>query len=233
VEAGDLSALMDRGIDCVLSMVAGECGPMLHRGYPDSFETLAIDALDMGGYDIFKKDVPEALEFLEWCSSRGRRVLVHCYAGMNRSATVCAAWKLRSQGYPLDSAVRHMAMQRGFILGNPTFVCGLVDMARALDVPLSNCSGYRRQRKKERQIVDVEEKLSSKNELAERDKAQTKHAKTLRALEKQLVELEAAQGDKDWDEMTNEDEIRLGRLADLRGKISKMQDEARLWNRAG
>eukprot|EP00746_Dinoflagellata_sp_MGD_P056123 gnl/MRDRNA2_/MRDRNA2_24357_c0_seq1.p1 gnl/MRDRNA2_/MRDRNA2_24357_c0~~gnl/MRDRNA2_/MRDRNA2_24357_c0_seq1.p1 ORF type:complete len:256 (-),score=48.35 gnl/MRDRNA2_/MRDRNA2_24357_c0_seq1:200-943(-) len=129
-EAEAQSALMALNIDCILNMASCFCGPSSRRGYPKHFETLDIDAQDAEDYDIFSYDVPRALEFLQRCLGDGRRVLVHCYAGMNRSATVCAVWLLQQQRWPLGDIVRHLACKRGLVLQNITFLKGLVLMAR-------------------------------------------------------------------------------------------------------
>ena len=73
---------------------------------PD-FDALDIDAEDSEDYDLFMEDVPRALAFLDKHLEDGRHVLVHCYAGMNRSAAVCAALLLLRDRRPLAEAVRH------------------------------------------------------------------------------------------------------------------------------
>merc|ERR1712070_1313009 len=92
IEAENHTALTELGIDRVVNMApeAAGCGPSTRRHYPEHFETLDLDAKDADEYDIFECDVPQALKFIERCHADGRKVLVHCYAGMNRSATVCA-----------------------------------------------------------------------------------------------------------------------------------------------
>eukprot|EP00929_Paragymnodinium_shiwhaense_P115161 TRINITY_DN83854_c0_g1_i1.p1 TRINITY_DN83854_c0_g1~~TRINITY_DN83854_c0_g1_i1.p1 ORF type:complete len:102 (+),score=9.81 TRINITY_DN83854_c0_g1_i1:32-307(+) len=84
----------------------------------------------MAEYDIFSEDLPTALEFLAKARAEDRKVLVHCFAGMNRSATVCAAWMLQESTRPLREIVKQLASRRGVVLQNPTFVSGLVSMAR-------------------------------------------------------------------------------------------------------
>lgn len=129
-EAKDLSTLEALGVSCILNMAPCYCGPSSIRAFPEHFEVLDIDAEDADDYDIFSADVPTALAFLERCLNDGRRVLVHCFAGMNRSATVCAAWLLRQQKGSLSDIVMHLACTRGLVLQNTNFLEGLVSMAR-------------------------------------------------------------------------------------------------------
>lgn len=49
----------------------------------------------------------------------GNRVLVHCSAGVNRSATIVAAWLMETQQWPAWKALRHIQRRRPFI--NPVY----------------------------------------------------------------------------------------------------------------
>merc|ERR1712183_877928 len=99
------------------------CGTI---NYPAGIETLDIDAEDAEEYDIFAADVPCAMEFLDArLKGRGQKVLVHCFAGMNRSVTVCAAWILKEQQMSLVDTVTHLAHRRGLVLQNLGFLGGL------------------------------------------------------------------------------------------------------------
>eukprot|EP00929_Paragymnodinium_shiwhaense_P118352 TRINITY_DN90283_c0_g1_i1.p1 TRINITY_DN90283_c0_g1~~TRINITY_DN90283_c0_g1_i1.p1 ORF type:complete len:190 (-),score=37.04 TRINITY_DN90283_c0_g1_i1:521-1090(-) len=129
-EALNDEVLSERGISGILNMAPSMCGPSSSRGFPDAYRTLDIDAEDSDGYDLFSEDVPEALNFIDEALAENRKVFVHCFAGMNRSATICAAWMMRTEKRPLLEVVRHLARQRGLVLQNMTFVNGLAEMAR-------------------------------------------------------------------------------------------------------
>jgi len=133
-EAKDVESLRERGIDCILNLAPRECGASSCRGYPQDWTTLDLDAKDALDHNIFEDVVPRAMEFIEQCLMERRCVFVHCFAGMNRSATVCAAWMLRllkTQGGSVSEVVWHLATHRGLVLQNLTFNEGLVTMARA------------------------------------------------------------------------------------------------------
>merc|ERR1711988_237883 len=108
----------------------GMCGESIERGYPKSFLVLDIDAEDTADYDLFRNDMPQALGFVRRCLGEGRRILVHCFKGMNRSPAVCVAWLLEGQHVPLGEAVRRVASSRGVVLQNEAFLQGLAAMAR-------------------------------------------------------------------------------------------------------
>lgn len=129
-EATDTSRLALLGINCVLNMAPSMCGPSAMRSYPREFSTLDIDADDADEYDLFSEDVPTALAFLDRCRASGRRVLVHCFAGMNRSASVCAAWMISRCRMPLRRTVLQLSWNRGTVLQNLGFVLSLVDFGR-------------------------------------------------------------------------------------------------------
>eukprot|EP00930_Biecheleria_cincta_P058664 TRINITY_DN4446_c0_g1_i1.p1 TRINITY_DN4446_c0_g1~~TRINITY_DN4446_c0_g1_i1.p1 ORF type:complete len:188 (+),score=31.97 TRINITY_DN4446_c0_g1_i1:43-606(+) len=129
-EAEDVATLERVGINTVLNMAPNMCGQSRTRSFPPSFQTLDINADDDEEYDIFAEDVPRALDFIESGLAKGASILVHCFAGMNRSATVCAAWRLRAEKQGLSGVVRHLASRRGIVLQNSTFMMGLVRIAR-------------------------------------------------------------------------------------------------------
>lgn len=133
-EARDVAMLQALGIDRIVNMASGDCGLSVVRNYPGEFETLDINAKDGGSYDIFSFDVPRALAFIEKARVDDRNVLVHCYAGMNRSATVCAVWMLRQRYGTICDIVRHLVRSRGIVLQNSSFLKGLVDLSRDYDL---------------------------------------------------------------------------------------------------
>lgn len=134
IQEASREVLEVRGVDCVLCLAPGGCGPSSGRGYPQSWETCDIDAEDAIDYDLFAQDMPRAIDFIDRCMLQGRRVLVHCHMGMNRSAAVCAVWMLRRQHRPLGDIVRHLATMRGLVFTNTQFLVGAVRVARELGI---------------------------------------------------------------------------------------------------
>jgi hypothetical protein len=86
---------------------------------------LGIAANDEAGYAMDDHFV-ETMEFLEKCRGEGRRVLVHCVMGINRSSTALIAFLCASLQMPLEDAVELTSRRRGYILSNSSFLEQLV-----------------------------------------------------------------------------------------------------------
>jgi protein-tyrosine phosphatase len=63
-----------------------------------------------------------AVKFIEDCREDGGIVLVHCAAGVSRSATVVAAWLMVSKKMSHKEALSFLAARRKVICPNPGFV---------------------------------------------------------------------------------------------------------------
>eukprot|EP00913_Durusdinium_trenchii_P010634 g9978.t1 len=59
--------------------------------------------------------LPEVADFSK-CKAQGKRVLVNCKAGHNRSACMCVSWLVACEGYGLLEAVDMVQTKRGTIL---------------------------------------------------------------------------------------------------------------------
>jgi len=68
----------------------------------------------------------DAVEFLGSCREEGRRVLVHCIMGINRSSTALIAFLCQDLGMTLPDAVALCSKHRGYILSNHSFLDQLV-----------------------------------------------------------------------------------------------------------
>lgn len=78
-------------------------------------------AIADGGHDDSIVDVfEEAAVFVREVSGRGGRVFVHCYAGVNRSATVAMAVLMQLEGWSLQRAYDHIDEHRAIcpMVGN-------------------------------------------------------------------------------------------------------------------
>ncbi|CAJ1460686.1 unnamed protein product, partial [Effrenium voratum] len=70
---------------------------------------------------------PDAiLDFLSECRRHGRKVLVHCIMGVNRSAWATVAFLAGAMGMSLKEAVTLAAQKRGCVLSNPAFLDQLI-----------------------------------------------------------------------------------------------------------
>eukprot|EP00413_Alexandrium_margalefii_P015955 CAMPEP_0204524020 /NCGR_PEP_ID=MMETSP0661-20131031/7152_1 /ASSEMBLY_ACC=CAM_ASM_000606 /TAXON_ID=109239 /ORGANISM="Alexandrium margalefi, Strain AMGDE01CS-322" /LENGTH=216 /DNA_ID=CAMNT_0051529749 /DNA_START=36 /DNA_END=686 /DNA_ORIENTATION=- len=89
-----------------------------------------VDVEDMGGepIDLY---FPEATEFIHSWVSREQPVLVHCRAGVSRSASVVIAYLIAYQGYTLHDAFFLVRSHRSIITPNLGFMEKLGDFEEA------------------------------------------------------------------------------------------------------
>lgn len=97
------------------------------RGTVMGVAYMGFDASDVRDFSL-RPHLPPALAFVREQLQGGRKVLVHCLRGENRSAAVCAAILIK-QGSSAEDAVDLLREKRGdFALSNE----GFVDQLRAL-----------------------------------------------------------------------------------------------------
>lgn len=86
----------------------------------------AFNAVDEDGYRM-DEHFEEVVSFLEACREEGRRVLVHCIAGINRSAASLVAFLCSAEGMTLREAVDLVSRRRGGVLSNTSFLDQLIE----------------------------------------------------------------------------------------------------------
>lgn len=102
---GDLDAAMaipkleERGIKAVLNLCPERLGAEPYGDLPArlrqaGIEYLGIAARDACDFDMLESVVPASCEFIDACLQRGG-VLVNCWGGVNRSATVVVAFLVK------------------------------------------------------------------------------------------------------------------------------------------
>nr|CAD2159876.1 unnamed protein product [Meloidogyne enterolobii] len=75
---------------------------------------------------------PEAISFIEHARSQKAGILVHCWAGISRSVTVCLAYLMYSQRCTLEEAFDRLFKQNGTIAPNFHFMEALTCWEREL-----------------------------------------------------------------------------------------------------
>ncbi|XP_069869444.1 dual specificity protein phosphatase 2 [Dipodomys merriami] len=114
--SSDLQGLQARGITAVLN-VSASC--------PNHFEGLfrykSIPVEDNQMVEI-SAWFQEAIGFIDSVKNSGGRVLVHCQAGISRSATICLAYLIQSHRVRLDEAFDFVKQRRGVISPNFSFM---------------------------------------------------------------------------------------------------------------
>ncbi|KAI6661397.1 Dual specificity protein phosphatase 2 [Oopsacas minuta] len=80
--------------------------------------------------DVCEEDISvifeEAIEIIEKVRLDSGKILVHCNAGISRSATVCAAYLMKSQGISMDDALKIIKDKRRCIAPNFGFMLKLM-----------------------------------------------------------------------------------------------------------
>ncbi|CAB1413269.1 unnamed protein product [Pleuronectes platessa] len=76
-----------------------------------------------------------SVEFIEKAKASDARVLVHCLAGISRSATIAIAYIMKRMDMPLDEAYRFVKEKRSTISPNFNFLGQLLDFEKKIKSP--------------------------------------------------------------------------------------------------
>jgi len=114
-DAGDWKKLKAMGITHICTVALG-----VFPQACDEFEYLQIELLDWEEADI-RSHFAKGIEFIEKGREKGS-VLVHCGAGISRSATMCIAYVMYKNRIPYEEARRVVGKARPWIEPNEGFV---------------------------------------------------------------------------------------------------------------
>lgn len=117
------------GIQHVL--VCGASLPLL-CGTNTSIVYHRIPLADSLDEDILRY-LPDAYRFISSCSANGKPVLVHCQAGVSRSASICIAYIMKSQQLPFPKAFEMVRKRRPCIDPNENFLDALEMWGESLE----------------------------------------------------------------------------------------------------
>lgn len=106
-------------------------GSNISNQYPEKFIYLSLDLRDLPDFPIFK-EFPNALDFIEKAISSGGCVLVHCNAGISRSATIVLAYLIKHNNMSLNDAFNFLRSKRPSSFPNPGFMIQLQTFAESL-----------------------------------------------------------------------------------------------------
>lgn len=113
------SVLQNIGITHILT-VADEVAPM----HPEDFEYHLVKILDLEETNLLAA-LPSALSYIEQTLAAGGKVLVHCFPGRSRSASVCLAWLMKTQGRTLEEGLEYLKSSRPQVQPNDGFMSQL------------------------------------------------------------------------------------------------------------
>ncbi|KAI7797757.1 dual specificity protein phosphatase 2 [Triplophysa rosa] len=119
------------GITAVLN-VSSSCPNLFEEEL--QYKTLKVE--DSLAADI-RVLFPEAIHFIESVKESGGRVLVHCQAGISRSATICLAYLIHARRVRLDEAFDFVKRRRQVISPNLAFMGQLLQFETDVLCPFS------------------------------------------------------------------------------------------------
>jgi len=106
-------------------------------------------------YEDLLVHLPRACRFIESALAGGGGVLVHCVMGMSRSATVVAAYLMKSRGLDPATAIKFVKHKRPQIHPNYGFITQLMTFAACRYEPCPTDNTYRAWKKRQRQCMTV------------------------------------------------------------------------------
>eukprot|EP00347_Sterkiella_histriomuscorum_P016112 403354447 len=96
-----------------------------------NFKYRVINILDMPYVNIMKH-FASAISFIRDAISSGGTILVHCYAGISRSASCVIAYLMQDKGMPFFEAMSYVRKRRHIVFPNFGFQRQLMDFERQL-----------------------------------------------------------------------------------------------------
>ncbi|XP_064793049.1 dual specificity protein phosphatase 2 isoform X2 [Oncorhynchus masou masou] len=116
VHSSRRETLTAAGITAVLNVSSSS--PNL---YEEDLKYMRLTVEDSLAADIAAR-FPEAIAFIDSVKESGGRVLVHCQAGISRSATICLAYLIHARRVRLDEAFDFVKQRRQVISPNLAFM---------------------------------------------------------------------------------------------------------------
>jgi len=114
------------GVTHVLTVAQG-----LQPPYPESFHYKVVEVDDHDSEDLLSH-LESCIEFIQEGRQHGG-ILVHCAAGISRSATVTVGYLMKIQNYTFKQALEFVAKQRPIICPNPGFKKQLMQYEEELE----------------------------------------------------------------------------------------------------
>lgn len=105
----------------------------IYPKFRGQFNYKLINILDSPSANL-KKFWPECISFIKQAIQSGGNILVHCFAGVSRSASTVIAYLMQEEGLTYQQAFKHCKACRPFINPNPGFKRQLITFSKELGV---------------------------------------------------------------------------------------------------
>ncbi|XP_076145029.1 dual specificity protein phosphatase 19b isoform X2 [Alosa pseudoharengus] len=112
----DLSVDLQVGVTHILNVAYG-----VENAFPDLFHCQTVTVLDVPETDITSY-FPECFAFIDQARNQGGVVLVHCNAGVSRSASVAIAYLMSRDTLSFQEALDAVKAARPSVCPNPGFL---------------------------------------------------------------------------------------------------------------
>jgi len=99
--------------------------------FPEDFEYHNIPIKDVGDVNI-KQFFLQTYEIIEKAKKEGKNVLVHCQAGISRSATIVIAYLIKKENMSLVDALSYVSSKRNCVCPNFGFYVQLLSYEKEL-----------------------------------------------------------------------------------------------------
>ncbi|KAK0057996.1 dual specificity protein phosphatase 19 [Biomphalaria pfeifferi] len=129
--AHDLDTLKHHRVTHILNVASG-----VENLFPDLFIYKTLDLRDLPEYPILQ-DFQNAITFIDEALKANGCVLVHCNAGISRSAAIVMAYLIKTEGMTVNEAFSFLRLKRPAICPNPGFMIQLQNFYDTLYAKIS------------------------------------------------------------------------------------------------
>ena len=127
--AADVAQLQALGVTAVLNLAPQSCDDPVGSYAAREIGYTALEADDFSDYPLLELHLEQARELYAEVAAAGGTLLVHCFAGVNRSAAIAVALLMLTRRTPLVPTLTSVAALRPFVLTNRSFRRQLAELA--------------------------------------------------------------------------------------------------------
>lgn len=115
-------------------------GNRLRRHFTKKCAYMQLDIFDHPSAKIINHFI-ESIQYIEEALAGGNNILIHCWGGVSRSATIVIAYIMVKEKKSLDEALQFVRQKRSMIRPNPGFMAQLELFEKCLKYYFENTKG--------------------------------------------------------------------------------------------